>query len=355
MHKNTLLFVALCLAALFVRLPGPAYSESREKTYTNSIGMEFALIPAGSFSLEQHEGSDQNPPTQRKAIISKPFYLGRYQVTQEQWMALMKRNPSAFKGPANPVERISWYAVQIFIERLNAREGHTRYRLPTEMEWELAARGGTDTKYFFMENPKSTEEVEGPLTGYAWFEKNSGKTTHPVGQKKPNPYGLYDICGNVREWVADWAETLPTGRDLRDYNGPASGGWRANRGGSWANTAESCRSDDRGAGKPFAQYSNVGFRLALSLEADASPEAGKETHAGGLFPTPQATDVLAAGQPADDGTLAGTYRLLLIGGAPYDADSLYYSASYFGDWEIFKIARIQGSWFISDEEELGFV
>jgi formylglycine-generating enzyme required for sulfatase activity len=116
------------------------------KTYKNSIGMEFVLIPAGSFDKKftvKNEFGEEQAKT--RFIISKPFYLGKYEVTQEQWVAVMGGNPSHFKGRTNPVEQVSWNDAQEFIRRLNAREGHGRYRLPTEMEWELAARGGTDT------------------------------------------------------------------------------------------------------------------------------------------------------------------------------------------------------------------
>jgi formylglycine-generating enzyme required for sulfatase activity len=125
-------------------------------------------------------------------------------VTQEQWAAVMGDNPSQFKGRTNPADNVSWFDAQEFIKRLNAREGTNRYRLPTEAEWELAARGGADTRFFFMKDPKTYKEAEPLLDACAWFAKNSGWTTHPVGQKKPNPYGLYDIYGNVFEWVQDW-------------------------------------------------------------------------------------------------------------------------------------------------------
>jgi formylglycine-generating enzyme required for sulfatase activity len=226
--------------------------------------MEFVLIPAGSFSLKLEAVKDK--PYRPRAIISKPFYLGKYEVTQEQWVAVMGNNPATFQGRRNPVENVSWNDAQEFISRLNAGEKHSRYRLPTEMEWEYAARGGTDTMFFFMKDPRTREEAESPLADYAWFEKNSGGATRPVGRKKPNPYGLYDIYGNVWEWVQDYLGNLPTDREIKDYRGPAQGSDRVNRGGCWGNVAEHCRSGNRDFDSPDFRSSLIGFRLALSAE-----------------------------------------------------------------------------------------
>jgi formylglycine-generating enzyme required for sulfatase activity len=236
-----------------------------ELTHTNSIGMEFVLISPGTFMMGDNSGrADETPAHQVR--ISKPFYLGKYEVTQEQWVAVMGNNPASFKGRTNPVDSVSWNEVQEFIKRLNAKEGTTRYRLPTEMEWEYAARGGTDTRYFFMKNPKTWEEAERHLDAYAWVFKNSGDTTHPVGQKKPNPFGLYDVYGNVWEWVQDWMGKLPTDREITDYRGPSSGSVRVLRGGSWLSNAEYCRSSNRLIIRPDFRFDDYGFRLALSPE-----------------------------------------------------------------------------------------
>ena len=175
-------------------------------------------------------------------------------------------NPSEFPGRANPVETVSWDDVQEFIKRLNAKENTNKYRLPSEAEWELAARGGTDTIYFFMKDPKTWKEAEPKLNEYAWFHKNSGNTTHPVGKKQPNQYGLYDVYGNVWEWVQDWYEELPTDREVRDYKGPSQGSIRVNRGGCWYHEARYCRSGFRSGNQPAGRYDSVGFRLALSAE-----------------------------------------------------------------------------------------
>ena len=255
MRKGT--FAAVALGALLL-LPGLAgVAPAAEKTRANSIGMEFVLIPAGSFTAPGEHNKGKATPA--KMIITKPFYLGKYPVTQEQWEAVMGNNPSFFKGRNNPVENISWNEAQEFIKRLNAREGHARYRLPTEAEWELAARGGTSGAYFFG-------ETEDSLGDYAWFRGNTKVTTYPVGQKKPNPYGLYDIYGNVWEWVHDWYADLPD-KELADYSGPASGVYRARRGCSWSDVALLCRSGFRNeGGTPNYRIKIQGVRLALSVE-----------------------------------------------------------------------------------------
>ena len=237
------------------------------KTHTNSIGMEFVLIPAGSCLLEDYVENEFGEKVYRpQVLISTPFYLGKYQVTQEQWTAVMGSNPAKFKGRNNPVENISWNDAQAFISHLNLNEKHNKYRLPTEMEWHLAASGGTGSQFFCIQDPKNWEAVENSLDAYAWFKKNSGGSTHPVGQKMPNPYGLYDIFGNVWEWVQDWYEALPKERELVDYRGPATGLGRVLRGGSWDHDTQNYPWTIRIRAKPGYQGSYVGFRLALSLE-----------------------------------------------------------------------------------------
>ena len=155
--------------------------------------MEFVLIPAGSF-LPENSGDDSDVKLPAgEIIIGSPFYLGVYPVTQEQWEAVMGNNPAYFTCRNNPVESISLEDIQKFIQCLNAKENHDRYRLPTEAEWEFAARGGTNTRYFLGATDDS-------LGDYAWFEKNSGSTTHPVGQKKPNPYASMIYTAMSGNW-----------------------------------------------------------------------------------------------------------------------------------------------------------
>jgi len=164
------------------------------KTFTNSIDMKFALIPAGEFMMGSEETKYEKPV--HKVTISKPCCLGIYPVTQQEWNAIMRYNPSHFKGNNLPVERVSWNDVQDFIKKLNENEGTNKYRLPSEAEWEYAARAGTSTRYSFGDD-------ESELGDYACYSKNSEDQTHPVGQKKPNKWGLFDMYGNVWEWVLD--------------------------------------------------------------------------------------------------------------------------------------------------------
>ena len=167
-------------------------------TFTSTIGMEFVLIPAGEFDMgsPSDEGYSYEKPVHH-VTIEDPFYMGTYEVTQAQWHAIMGDNPSYFEGDDDlPVEQVSWDNVQSFITKLNDKEGTNKYRLPSEAEWEYACRAGTSTRYSFGDN-------ESELGDYAWYDDNSGRQTHLVGQKRANSWGLYDMHGNVREWVQD--------------------------------------------------------------------------------------------------------------------------------------------------------
>jgi formylglycine-generating enzyme required for sulfatase activity len=223
--------------------------------------MEFILIPAGSFTMgadKNFEDAYDDEMPQHRVTIGKPFYLGKYEVTQAQWTAVMGNNPSKFKGQDNPVEQVSWDDAQAFIKRLNQKEGHNRYRLPTEAEWEYAARAGTTGAYSFG------DDVDG-LGRYAWYRDNSGDKTHPVGRKEANPWGLYDMHGNVWEWVQDWYGDYSSA-SVTDPKGPSAGSMRVFRGGSWRYSARLCRAANRYACPPDTRYANLGFRLALSPE-----------------------------------------------------------------------------------------
>ena len=262
MRKVRAVVAALCVTLPIVGAAGVGKAQEGPKaselpTYTNSIGMELVRIPAGTALVETGKNMFDEPVFGAKALVSQPFYLGKYEVTQEQWAKVMGSNPAKFKGRNNPVESVSWDDVQEFIKRLNALEGHDRYRLPTEMEWGLAARGGADTVYFFGE----TEEA---LSDYAWFADNTTDRTKPVGRKQPNPYGLYDVYGNVREWVQDRYGAYPKDTELKDYSGPASGSERVVLGGAWSNSADDFHYAFRTESAPGARSDSLGFRLALS-------------------------------------------------------------------------------------------
>jgi formylglycine-generating enzyme required for sulfatase activity len=248
------------------------------KEYTNSIGMEFVLIPAGTFMMGSNDGCDDEEPV-HQVTISRPFYLGKYPVTQEEWRIVMGDDPSDFEGPRRPVGNVSWDDVQAFIGRLNREEGHARYRLPTEAEWEYACRAGSTGDYCFG-------NFVSRLDDYGWYRRNSGAETHPVGEKAPNAWGLYDMHGNVLEWVQDWYGAYP-GKSLTDPVGlqggaagfvvahiwksltdpaglPGGGSHRLVRGGSWCDYAAYCRAAFRYyCGLGFRDVF-LGFRLALS-------------------------------------------------------------------------------------------
>ena len=222
--------------------------------------MQFVRIEAGTFLMGSNAWyavSSAEPVHQVR--ISKAFYLGTYAVTQGQWQAIMGTNPSRFKVDPNlPVEKVSWEDVQEFIRQLNAKEGGATYRLPTEAEWEYAARAGTTMAYSFGDDPRQLRE-------YAWYGENSGDETHPVGQKKPNPWGLYDMHGNVWEWVQDWHGRYTAGTAV-DPAGPSSGSSRVNRGGGWLGDASPCRSADRYGSAPGLRLGSLGFRLLRTAE-----------------------------------------------------------------------------------------
>ena len=220
--------------------------------FINSLDMEFVLIPAGTYTMGAH-GAHQG----REVTISQPFYLGKYPVTQAQWMAIMETNPSRFPGEDHPVESVSWDDVQVFIRtlntRLNAREGSRKYRLPTEAEWEYAARAGATTAYCFGSDARQLE-------AYAWYAANARGTPHLVGQRQPNAWGLHDMHGNVWEWIQDWYGTYPA-EPGRDPQGPASGSHRLRRGGGWHSDAQECSAAYRSTIKAGDRYSTLGFRL----------------------------------------------------------------------------------------------
>jgi formylglycine-generating enzyme required for sulfatase activity len=230
----------------------------------NSIGMEFVLIPAGTFIMGDLEGEDDESPL-REVTLSRDFWLGRFEVTQRQFEAVIGRNPSQFRGPDNPVDSVSWDDAMEFVARLNAREGTRKYRLPTEAEWERAARGGRRTRYFFGDDPAL-------LGRYDWILSNSGGTTHPVGRKDPGPYGLYDVHGNVAEWTADrygyshYAER----RRVADPLGPEGGADRVVRGGSRHDGPFHARPSDRLGSPPDEVPESIrgsyGFRVAYFPE-----------------------------------------------------------------------------------------
>jgi len=226
------------------------------QVWTSPSGMEFVSIPAGTFVMGSAEYGDATP---HQVTISRPFYLGKYQVTQLEWTMVMGNNPSDYKGDNRPVENVSWNDCQKFVRKLNAREGVNNYRLPTEAEWEYACRAGSRTKFCFGDGDHILQQ-------YAWFADNSGKETHPVGQLNPNDWGLYDMHGNVWEWCHDWyGRNYYAESPDNNPRGPRKGSDRVVRGGSWRLGAEYCSAAYRAWSHPGDRLDVLGFRLLRSI------------------------------------------------------------------------------------------
>lgn len=238
--------------------PKPVLAKWEPRTYVNSFGMEFMEIPAGSFMQgSQSDPRNMGEKPRRKVEITRPFFMGRCEVTQEQWVLLYEKNPSSVKGRNLPVSDVSWDHVQAFIRGLNSKELVGYYRLPTEAEWEWAARAGTDAPYPFGAGTTMLNE-------YAWTLLNSGEAAHPVATRRANPWGLFDMQGNLAEWCQDWyaKDAYATG-PVKDPLGPASGLGKVVRGGSYAKATpvEETTVYARGMVAPHKRASNVGFRL----------------------------------------------------------------------------------------------
>ena len=232
-------------------------SESQRKSIIQSLINKMVYVEGGTFTmgatLEQGSDAYADAKPAHQVTLSS-FSIGKYEVTQEEWQAVMGSNPSNFKGALLPVEMVSWNDCQEFIRKLNSMTGK-RFRLPTEAEWEYAARGGNRSRGYKYAGGNVLDNV-------AWYDSNSGNKTHDVGQKSPNELGLYDMSGNVCEWCADWygsyssnSQTNPTG---------ASGGSdRVKRGGSWLGSARYCRVSFRDFNSPGSLRGHLGLRLAL--------------------------------------------------------------------------------------------
>jgi formylglycine-generating enzyme required for sulfatase activity len=241
----------------------------------NSIGMKFVLIPPGEFKMgsPESEPGRQDIETQHPVTLTAPFSLGVYEVTQSQYEHVMGINPSRFKGPDNPVEAVSRNAAVAFCRKLTdlpeEKSAGREYRLPTEAEWEYACRAGTTTAFSFGDDATK-------LGKYAWFEGNSGETTHAVGEKLPNPWSVYDMHGNAWEMCEDKYAPYQSGA-ATNPRGPDEGSYHVRRGGGWnCYSAEYCRSALRVTVDPTFRTISSGFRLVLSSPSVQSPEAVKD-------------------------------------------------------------------------------
>ncbi len=234
--------------------------------------IEFVWVPAGTFTMGTDKTSEElsalygdfeflfrSEQPAHTVTISQGFWLGRYEVTQSQWESLMGDNPSEYRGANRPVEMLSWDACQEFILKLN-QQGAGVFRLPTEAEWEYACRAGSTGEFCFGDAVSTLGE-------YAWYFDNSVYTTHEVGKKKANAWGLYDMHGNVFEWCHDWhAEDYYSVSPAIDPQGPETGTFRVRRGGTYSRVPSYCRSSFRYWNRPDARLTTQGFRLCRQAD-----------------------------------------------------------------------------------------
>lgn len=223
------------------------------KVYNETVRM--IRVEPGTFMMGEVTDTESSSMPVHKVTLTKPYYIGETEVTQAVWQAVMGSNPSGYNGSNRPVEYVTWNDCQTFISKLNAHTGMT-FRLPTEAEWEFAARGGNISKGYIYSGSNIIEEV-------AWYETNADdkNLTHQiVKKKKPNELGLYDMSGNVTEWCQDWYDSY-TAADATDPKGPSTGSYRVKRGGGWNHTALGCHCANRGYDTPTYRYYTTGLRL----------------------------------------------------------------------------------------------
>lgn len=238
----------------------PKLNNATRDSIIRAVASDMVAIPSAPFTMgcTREQGQDcfywEKPD---HLVMVDSFYISRYDVTQALWFAVMDTNPSHHKNCPNcPVENVSWNDAIEFINKLNKLTGK-KYRLPTEAEWEYAARGGSISKGFKYPGSNDIDLV-------AWYDANSKDTTHPVGKKFPNELGLYDMAGNVWQWCSDWFDLkYYIGMPVDNPKGPDNGTLRVIRGGSWMNFARLCRIPYHNGTAPDKRFSNDGFRLAM--------------------------------------------------------------------------------------------
>lgn len=220
------------------------------------LNMKMIWVDGGTFTMgaTAEQGSDaywDEPPTH--SVTLDGYYIAECEVTHAQWRAIMGSSPSYFTGDTSlPVEQVSWNDIQEFCEELSSKTGK-KYTLPTEAQWEYAARGGNKSKGYKYSGSNTIGDV-------AWYYDNSSSTTHPVKQKQPNELGLYDMSGNVWEWCSDWKGSYSNSSQTNP-TGPSSGNYRVIRGGSWYSGAGGCRVSKREQDYPSSRYFGFGFRV----------------------------------------------------------------------------------------------
>ena len=230
----------------------PAF-DGKDKVFTaNGVSFKMIAVKGGTFQMGIDDGYEWEKPVHQ--VTLSDYYIGETEVTQELWSAVMGSNPSHFTGDMQrPVEKVSWNDCQTFVSRLNELTGAT-FRLPTEAQWEYAARGGNKSKGYTYSGSNEIDDV-------AWHYFNSSSTTHPVKTKASNELGIYDMTGNVGEWCSDWYDFYSSAAQT-DPTGPAKGSGRVSRGGSWNNDPTGCRVASRSYVTPTFSGANLGLRLA---------------------------------------------------------------------------------------------
>ncbi len=265
--KGRYLKLATLRIAQLKKQPNPPVSTAPLATATSVVNIDMVYLPAGKFSMGCLPGplmilgrdgyctDDEKPPHE---VLITPFEIGKFEVTQAQWQAVMGSNPSVFNrcGDACPVENVSWDDVQQFVQKLNQQTGK-QYRLPSEAEWEYACRA----------NHKSVYCGADDVDVVVWYKSNGEGKTHPAGEKQANAFGLYDMSGNVYEWVEDcWYDNYQDGPNSNAPRlGCAAGAARALRGGSWSNNSRNVRAANRAGSAPSSKNYSIGFRLARSV------------------------------------------------------------------------------------------
>ena len=233
------------------------YTPNVKTFYANGVSFEMVEVRGGTFRMgaTSEQGSDADSDEKPvHSVTLNSYYIGKTEVTQALWKAVMGSNPCHFRGDNRPVECVSWNDCQEFIRKLNALTGQN-FRLPTEAEWEFACRGGNNSRGYKYSGSNNLGSV-------AWYNGNSGNKTHPVGTKAPNELGIYDMSGNVWEWCADWYGDYSSGAQTNP-TGPYGGSSRVDRGGSWCFSVGYCRSSHRDYFNPTIRNINLGLRLAL--------------------------------------------------------------------------------------------
>jgi formylglycine-generating enzyme required for sulfatase activity len=260
----------------FIMSLGFIKSVTAAETYINTLDMKFVYVQAGSFIMgsPRNEAGREEDETRHWVHISQGFYISATEVTQGQWKQIMGSNPSAYPelGDNGPVDQVSWYDCQEFIDRLNRKENTSTYRLPTEAEWEYACRAGSTTAFSSGDITEISCNLIEHLDAVAWYCGNSGFRPHPVGTRQPNAWGIYDMHGNVHEWCEDrcdwqnaWTRRVLVITDSYRNNitDPLSrsGERRVFRGGSWNQSSQYARSADRGCFLPGFKRTDIGFRV----------------------------------------------------------------------------------------------